>query len=62
MSDTDGERFRNLVALLVLFGERYIHVDDAQALHDCQHSRENMVAAFAAIVSIADDAPKLCQE
>lgn len=59
MSDTDGERFRNLVALLVLFGERYIHVDDAQALHDCQYSRDNMVAAFTAIVSIADDAPKL---
>jgi len=62
MSDTDSERLRNLVALLVLFGERYIHVDDAQALYDCQHSRENMVAAYAAIVSIADDAPKLCEE
>lgn len=62
MSDTDGERFRNLVALLVLFGERYIHVDDVQALHDCQYGRENMVAAFAAILSMAGDEQKLCQE
>lgn len=60
MSDTpDGDRITNLHALLVLFGERYIHVSTEQALFDCKHSRDNMIAAFVAIVNIADDTPKI---
>lgn len=60
MSDIpDGDRIRNLHSLLVLFGERYIHVSTEQALFDCKHSRDNMIAAFVAIVSIADDTPKI---
>lgn len=61
MTDDDIGLVKNIHALLVLFGERYIHVSDEQALLDCKYSRENMVAAFDAILSIAaaDDAPKI---
>lgn len=55
--NSDGERLRNIRALLVLFGERYIHVSAEQALFDCKYSRDNIISAFSAIVSIADDAP-----
>lgn len=60
MSDVpDDDRLTNLRALLVLFGERYIHVSTEQALFDCKHSRDNMIAAFVAIVNVADDTPKI---
>ena len=62
MTDDDIGLAKNLHALLVLFGERYIHVSDEQALLDCKYSRDNMISAFDAILSIAitDDAPKIC--
>lgn len=62
MADDDIGLIRNLRALLVLFGERYIHVSDEQAFLDCKYSRDNMIAAFDAILSVAavDDAPKIC--
>jgi len=62
MSDDGIDLIRNIHSLLVLFGERYIHVSDEQALLDCKYSRDKMIAAFDAICSIAaaDDAPKIC--
>lgn len=62
MTDDDIGLIRNIHALLVLFGERYIHVSNEQALLDCKYSRDNMIAAFDAILSVAaiDDAPKIC--
>jgi hypothetical protein len=62
MSDTDGDILKNVHSLLILFGERYIHTSTEQALLDCQYSRENMIAAFDAIASIADDTPKIESE
>lgn len=56
----DGSLIRNLRSLLVLFGERYIHVSDEQALFDCKYSRDKIIEAYVAILSmIADDAPKI---
>lgn len=61
MTDDDIGLAKSLRALLVLFGERYIHVSDEQALLDCKYSRDNMIAAFDAILTFApaDDAPKI---
>lgn len=61
MSDDDIGLAKNIHSLLVLFGERYINVSDEQALLDCKYSRENMVAAFNAILSVSlpNDAPKI---
>ena len=62
MSDDGNDLIRNIRALLVLFGERYIHVSDEQAMLDCKYSRDNMIAAFDAVLSVVavDDAPKIC--
>lgn len=42
-------------ALLCLFGERYIHIDDEQALHDCKYHRDELVNAYNAIMMILND-------
>lgn len=44
---------RDIYSLLVLFGERYIHVSEEQALLDCKYSRDSMIKAFSAIVRLA---------
>lgn len=52
---SDADKLSTLQALLCLFGERYIHIDDAQALHDCKYRRDDIVAAYTAIVAILND-------
>ena len=48
---TPCEKIKNIYALLNLFGERYIHVDQEQAEFDVKYGREQMIDAFAAIVA-----------
>lgn len=52
---SDADKLSTLQALLCLFGERYIHVDDAQALHDCKYRRDDIINAYAAIMMILND-------
>lgn len=52
---SDKDKLATIQALLCLFGERYIHVDDAQALHDCKYRRDELVNAYAAIMAILHD-------
>jgi len=52
---SNADKLSIMQSLLCLFGERYIHVDDAQALHDCQYRRDEIVSAFAAIMAILND-------
>ena len=40
--------------LLKCFGERYINCDDEQAIFDAAHNREDLVAAFNAIVNYTE--------
>lgn len=49
------DKLISMQALLCLFGERYIHVDDEQALHDCKYRRDELVSAYAAIMAILND-------
>lgn len=42
------------LSLLKLFGDRYIHCDDDQALADVRYNREDMVEAFNAILDYAE--------
>ena len=48
----DADKLAIAKTLLSLFAERYIHVDEAQALHDCKYNRDEYVAAFTAIMSV----------
>lgn len=41
-------------ALLKLFGERYIFTDLGQAKFDLEQNRDDMVAAFEAILGLTD--------
>lgn len=52
---SDADKLSTLQSLLCLFGDRYIHVDDAQALHDCKYRRDDLVAAYTAILAILND-------
>lgn len=52
---SEADKLTIVQSLLCLFGERYIHVDDAQALHDCKYRRDEFVGAYAAIMAIIDD-------
>lgn len=52
---SDFDKLATIQALLCLFGERYIHVDDAQALHDCKYRRDDLVNSYNAIMAIIDD-------
>jgi len=52
---SDADKLIIMQSLLCLFGDRYIHVDDAQALHDCKYRREEIVSAYAAITAILND-------
>ena len=49
---TDADKLSIAKALLSLFAERYVHVDEAQALHDCKYHRDEYVAAYTAIMSV----------
>lgn len=49
----------NINALLKLFGERYIFCDNEQAVYDAQMNRDDMVAAFVAIMDVVR---KECEE
>ena len=40
----------SIYAMLQLFGERYIHCSDEQAVFDAQYNRESMVESYAAIM------------
>lgn len=63
---SDADKLVTIQALICLFGERYIHVDDAQALHDCKYRRDELVSAYTAIMAILNDyttkecAPREC--
>lgn len=52
---SDADKLVIIQSLLCLFGDRYIHVDDAQALHDCKYRREEIVSAYTAITAIVND-------
>lgn len=52
---SDADKLSVIQSLLCLFGERYIHVDDAQALHDCKYCRDEIVSAYNAIIAIIND-------
>lgn len=45
-----------IIALLRLYGERYINCDNAQAITDINENREEMVGAFNAIVEMFEGA------
>lgn len=51
----DADKLTIVQSLLCLFGDRYIHVDDEQALHDCKYRRDDLVAAYTAITAILND-------
>lgn len=48
-----AEKLAIVQTLLLLYAERYIHVDDAQALLDCK--TRDYVNAFTAIMHVLDD-------
>lgn len=50
---SDSEKLATVQSLLFLYAERYIHVDDAQALLDCKN--REYVNAFTAIMHVLDD-------
>lgn len=52
---SDADKLTIVQSLLCLFGDRYIHVDDAQALHDCKYRRDEFVSAYTAIMAILSD-------
>lgn len=43
----------DIYALLKCFGERYINCDDEQAQFDVNYHREDLVAAYNAILTFA---------
>lgn len=52
---SEADKLSIIQSLLCLFGDRYIHVDDAQALHDCKYRRDELVSAYSAITAIIND-------
>ena len=52
---SDADKLTIIQSLLCLFGDRYIHIDDAQAQHDAKYRRDDLVAAYAAIMAILND-------
>ena len=52
---SNDDKLRIAVSLLRLFGERYVDVDDEQALLDCKYGREELVNAYSAIMEILRD-------
>ena len=44
----------SLYAILKLFGHRYIYCDTEQAVFDARTNREEMIAAYNAILMLAD--------
>lgn len=47
---SEEDILRAIISLMRLFGERYVYIDDDQALLDCKYCRENLVADYSAIM------------
>lgn len=49
-NNKENKTMNEILALTRMFGERYIHCDDKQAIFDAKNNREEIVTCFVAIM------------